>query len=65
MTIDEVKRRVAFIRKNKDDDEAAHGAEDALHSDVLDAIASGSEIARDLAREAMKTKRIMFNRWSA
>jgi hypothetical protein len=67
VTLKEVRRRVAEIEAMKDDDEAAHILEASLHGDVLACIANSTNLAgvRDLAREALKTKDIEFERWFA
>ncbi|MDI3409550.1 hypothetical protein QKW52_15290 [Bacillus sonorensis] len=39
--------------------------EDALHADVLQAIATGADNPEKLAAEALKTKDIEFSRWCA
>ena len=63
MTKNEVKRRVKDIKINADDYEGAHNMEDSLHQDVLRAIADGAENAAELAKEALKTKKIGFSRY--
>ena len=69
MTLDEIERRVAHIKDLCGDDEAAHSAEDALHIDVLEAIANGDISGllhiRDAARTALLTRDIDFQRWCA
>ena len=66
MTVEEVKKRVAEIEAMKNDDEGAHIAEDALHQDVLYAIAGGRcDDPRGCANEALRTKEIEFSRWCA
>jgi electron transfer flavoprotein alpha/beta subunit len=65
MTIEQVKERVERIRAAARDDEAAHSLEDALHEDVLVAIAAGAPDASELAREALMTRHIDFARWCA
>lgn len=67
MTIDGIKRRVASIRKEAQDDdyEAAHSAENRLHHEVLDAIACGDLdgcTAQEAAAAAMTSLRISFAR---
>ena len=63
ISVDDVKARVAEIAAIDHDDEEMHGKEDALHVDVLRAIADGAPNASDLAREALNTCDIRFNRW--
>lgn len=65
MNVDEVKLAVQKINDMRDDDEAAHGNEDDLHRSVLRAIAEGSPVAQELAKEALKTLDIDFSRWCA
>jgi hypothetical protein len=65
LTVEDIKRRVAKIDAEKDDDETAHGSEDQLWEDVLKAIADGAEDPAALAREALKTRDIEFSRWRA
>lgn len=67
MTVDDVKGAVEIIRAWAEggDDEVAHNMEDALHADVLQAIATGADNPEKLAAEALKTKDIEFNRWCA
>lgn len=66
MTVDEVRERVQQIRNMAGDDERAHSAEDALHQEVLLAIADGeAEDMRGISREALTTKDIDFCRWCA
>lgn len=65
MSPEDVRTRVAQIERMAMDDEAAHSAEDALHRDVLDAIANGAPDAEALAREALDTLSMSFARWCA
>jgi hypothetical protein len=66
MNIDQVKKRVDYIRTIAGDDEAAHTEEDDLHMDVLKAIADGNcADPSAIAREALATGEIKFNRWCA
>ena len=66
MTEAEIEKRVANIAAMVDDDEAAHSEEDALHRDVLMAIAEGCcEDPAACARAAMKTATLDFARWCA
>lgn len=57
----ETVRRYAGVRDAK----AAHAAEDRLWHEVLAAIAGGGRDARLLAKIAMATKAIHFDRWCA
>ena len=66
MTPESIRRALAYIESTRADDEAAHGAEDALHKAVLLAIADGT--ASDpaaCARETLRTIEIEFARWCA
>lgn len=67
MTIAEVKAQIEEIKKTKDkpDVEQAHGMEDELFKNVLQAIAKGSKSARSLAREALKSLEIEMSRHCA
>lgn len=63
MTKTEAQRAVKAIRDLRNDPEAAHGVEDALHIAALQAIAEGNtEDARGLARVALTSLRIKFTR---
>lgn len=46
------------------DHEAAHAQEDQIWGDVLAEIAGGHPYPAALAREALKTKDVDFNRWA-
>ncbi|KLK98059.1 hypothetical protein XJ18_17675 [Bacillus pumilus] len=63
MTVDDVRERVENIRQVAFDDETAHGMEDDLYIDVLEAIATGADSPEKLAAEALKTQEIEFYRW--
>lgn len=65
MTLEEVRAGIELIRSKADDDEVAHGLEDDLRHEVLEAIANGAENARELAAELLKTSDIKFSRWTA
>jgi hypothetical protein len=59
---------IALVEKIKacaSDDESAHGLEDDLHQEVLQAIADGSNNAAELAKAALLTRDIDFARWCA
>jgi len=62
-----VKNQVAEVKEKaiEGDDEVAHILEDKLHIDVLEAIASGSGNAQELAKEALRTREVKFMRWYA
>ena len=63
----EVEARVRKIKEMKGDNEAAHVEEDNLYEEVLRAIVAHSRYgyASDLARAALRTKEIGFERWYA
>jgi hypothetical protein len=66
LTLEEIRRRIEEIRADAGDDEGQHGAEDALHQAVLQAIANGTcEKPREAARLALETREIDFARWCA
>lgn len=67
MTIQDVEARVAHIRSIAFDPEKAHEAEDFLHKEVLHAIARGEDGGNPaaLARAALATRDIEFERWCA
>ncbi len=62
-----VDAEVARIRTMARDYEAAHSAEDDLYTKVLEEIAKGknTDRATRLAKSALKTKKIMFSRYTA
>lgn len=64
MDIKDVIDAVELIEDNSFDPEEAHILEDELHARVLEHIASGkcSNPAK-FATEALKSQRIVFNRW--
>ncbi len=65
MTINEIQEKIDQITKESGDDETAHALEDALHQDVLRAIASGDDYPSELARKALTTLELEFARWCA
>jgi len=70
LTPADVSARVDEISRMMDDDEGAHGAEDRLYRDVLEAIASwkpeqGTLEYRALCQEALKSQDFDFSRWCA
>lgn len=66
MTLQEVKDRLAEITAKAGDDEVAHGLEDDLRHDILDAIARGiAEAPREMAALALTSTKISFSRWCA
>jgi hypothetical protein len=67
LTVDDVHGRIAEIAKIVDagNNEVAHGEEDRLWEDVLEAIADGHEQPRALAIAALSTCELDFARWYA
>ena len=66
MTPEAIEARVEAIRAESGDDESAHASEDALHQDVLQAIADGNaEDPKLCAFVALTTSEIEFSRWFA
>ena len=65
----DVQAAVEHVRSIAGDDESAHGYEDSLHFDVLDAIANDTNLtlpeARLMAAAALETTAIEFSRWCA
>lgn len=66
-TVRRIQGVVREIEAIKDDDERAHGLEDALIKHVLQAIASNNitQSPRELATAVLATTQIDFCRWSA
>ncbi|MEJ8654830.1 hypothetical protein WKI65_44030 [Streptomyces sp. MS1.AVA.3] len=62
LTVEDIDHRLAEIHAERRDDETAHGLEDALHRDVLAAIAAGAPDAPLLAAAALHTEAIDFIR---
>lgn len=66
MTVDDVRKELDRIRSMARDPEAAHGSEDNLHQEVLDAIAEGNcDDPAALAAAALQSTLISFPRWCA
>lgn len=66
LTVADILQRVADIQALADDPEVAHSCEDALHSDVLAAIAQGAcDDPAACAAAALTTQAIDFPRWCA
>lgn len=65
MTICEINKRLREIKKyaNRGDRESAHIEEDRLHEDVLKAISNGSPNPAALAKAALRSKKLDFERW--
>lgn len=61
-----VQKQVEAVRAKADDDEVAHGMEDDLHHQVLQAIALERAVEPErCAAAALKTMEISFARWCA
>lgn len=54
---------VQEIEKIVADDEAAHAAEDTLYEEVLKAVADGHPDSKKIAKIALRTKSLNFQRW--
>lgn len=68
LTPDAIRDRLAEIKAISGDPEAAHVREDQLREDVLRAIATGEvrrKDAAEMARLALTTDDISFDRWYA
>ena len=66
MTPDAIRAALASIASHADDPECANALEDALHVDVLEAIATGKcHDPRLCATLALQTQAIAFARWDA
>lgn len=63
MKPEDVRKMVQEVAEYAGDNEAAHGAEDRLYIAVLEAIAGGAKNPRQLAAEALETRKIDFDRW--
>ncbi len=65
MKVSQVLARIEAIKSLAGDCEAAHSEEDKLHVDVLREIAKGGMFAEELAKAALRTLDIEFERWYA
>ena len=67
ITVEKVKEWLRSIAAEAEDTdhEEAHVYEDAMREKVLEAIASGCPNASELAKEALKSSEIEFERWYA
>ena len=64
MTISLIRGWIKDIEKVGDgDSEAAHGEEDSLLESVLEAIAKGAINPQELAMEALKVKKLEYDRY--
>jgi hypothetical protein len=65
LTLKEVEHRIDAISAEQGDPEAAHGLEDTLYRDVLNAIADGHPDPAVIAALCLMTRHIDFPRWCA
>lgn len=65
LTVKEVENRVELIKGMAHDPDVAHGEEDQLRLEVLQAIVAGHDTPAGLAKAALKTGEIDFPRWTA
>ena len=65
MTTETALMRVKAIRDVQNDDERAHGLEDQLRADFIQAIAASDHPMADVARIVLTTAGIEFSRWCA
>lgn len=63
INVEYIKEKLKVISENAWDDEEAHGLQDQLLIEVLDAIAKGAPNPMVLAEEVLKVRSIKFNRW--
>ena len=63
ITVDAIRQRIDAIDDLSDDWEAAHREEDQLYRDVLQAIANGAPDPTHLARTALETSSLFFDRY--
>lgn len=62
ISVGEVNARVAQLAEDADDFEAAHAEEDGIWKAALLAIAQGAGNPRELARAALRSEEIEFQR---
>lgn len=65
MTTDDVRERLAAIKAVAHDYERAHGMEDELWADVLRAFAEAEANGSEVARLALTSRDIKFERYCA
>lgn len=65
MTLEDAQRGVDKVRAMAGDNEGAHSEEDAFHMAVLASIAAGCENPAELAKIALQTEAIDYERWYA
>lgn len=65
LTVAAVRARVEDIRASAGDDEAAHGMEDQLFESVLRAVADGHPQSVAMAKAALRSLELDFERWCA
>lgn len=64
-TIEYFEEKIRNIKNISNDDEKAHSLEDKLRNEILEEIAAGNPLATDLAKLALITNDIDFDRWYA
>lgn len=64
-TLESVKRLIEEIEEASDNSEMAHGLEDELRTKVLQEIANGNPEAIEMAKLALTTGEMDFDRWYA
>lgn len=65
VTASEARAAVDYIRSMTHDPEVAHGEEDRMRYQVLEAIAGGADNPVELAEIALSTEELTFPRWCA
>lgn len=65
MNIHQIRQSIESIKEASGDDEKQHSWEDDLWENVLRAISGGAKNPDKLAKEALKTKELDFERWCA
>lgn len=65
LTLAEIEQKAAEIEAAAHDPESAHSLEDELREQVLQTIADGCADPQALARAALKTRELDFERWCA
>lgn len=64
MNLKEVKNTVDMLGDDVDDEDA-HFTEDELYEAILKEVVAGNPEAKEMAKEALKTKTLDFIRWYA
>lgn len=65
MTTEEAVAYLERLKASMHDSESAHGMEDALKEEILEAIANGAENYLELARIGVEATNLDFTRWYA